>query len=236
VQELPIPEAVNSLVSTLNRINVAFADMAASFGVTIADPLWRGSIDSLAGRQLKWVYPATADDDEFIKRATLASTLFLDGLQPASLRKLLNAVGKNLHESFEKSHKPLGSRNLVQRVTLIALLVETIQSRMAQLPRLVRQAESKAKNRVKPDLQTELERLHKRVRDEFAPLAFLYDLRTHGGLAHPPNREEAAVAAAKLGLPKGNWHRTDYLHLLMLIAESFDRISEHLEAASQMAM
>jgi hypothetical protein len=98
------------------------------------------------------------------------------------------------------------------------------------------QAESKTKNAVKSDLQTELERLHKRVRDEFAPLAFLYDLRTHGGLAHPPNKDEAATAAAKLGLPKGNWHRTDYLHLLKLITESFDRISEHFGVAAQVTI
>jgi hypothetical protein len=32
------------------------------------------SLDSLAGRQLKWVYPTSADDNEFLKRATLACT------------------------------------------------------------------------------------------------------------------------------------------------------------------
>jgi len=231
-QETTIPETVNSLVNALNRLNAAFAEMAASLGVTITEPLWRGSLDSLAGRQLKWVYPATADDDEFIKRATLASTLFLDGLQPASLRKLLNAVGKKLHETLEKSPKPLGSRNLLQRATLIALMVEGIQPKKARLPMLVKQAEAKAKSAAESDLQKELEQLHKRVRDEFAPLAFLYDLRTHGGLAHPPNKEEAAAAATKLGLPRENWHRTDYLRLLRLITESVDRISEHFESAA----
>jgi hypothetical protein len=207
--------------------------MAASLGAAITEPLWRGSLDSLAGRQLKWVYPATAGDDEFITRATLASTLFLDGLQSASLRKLLNAVGKKLHESFDKSPATLGSRKLLQRATLIALLIEAIQPKTTRLPTLVKQAEGKGKSPIEADLKAELARLHRRVQDEFAPLAFLYDLRIHGGLAHPPNKQEAASAAAKLGLPKGNWHRTDYLRLLKLIADSFDRISEHLEAASQ---
>jgi hypothetical protein len=234
VQELPIPEAVNSLINALNRLNTIFAEMAASLGAMITDPLWRGSLDSLAGRQLKWVYPATAGDDEFVKRATLASTLFLDGLQPTALRKLLNAVGKKLHETFDKSPKPLGSRNLLQRVTLIALLIEAVQPKKAKLPMLVRHAEGKGNSPIDADVQTELEELNKQVRDEFAPLTFLYDLRIHGGLAHPPNKEEAATAAAKLGLPKGNWHRTDYLRLLKLIAESFDQISEHLETSSQM--
>jgi hypothetical protein len=232
-QEVPIPEAVNFLVRALNRLNTAFAEMADFLGATISEPLWHGSLDSLAGRQLKWVYPATAGDDEFIKRATLASTLFLDGLQSASLRKLLNAVGKKLHESFDKSPTTLGSRKLLQRATLIALLVEAIQPKTTRLPMLVKQAEGKGKSPIEADLQAELTRLHKRVQDEFAPLAFLYDLRIHGGLAHPPNKQEAASAAAKLGLPKGNWHRTDYLRLLKLITDSFDRISEHLQAASQ---
>ena len=52
----------------------------------------------------------------------------------------------------------------------------------------------------------------------------------HGGLAHTPNEEEVAAAAAKLGLPTKNWHRTDYLRLLKLIAESVFRINEHLES------
>ena len=192
-QETTIPEAVNSLLNALNRLNAAFAEMAASLGVRIAEPVWRGSLDSLAGRQLKWVYPATADDDEFIKRATLASTLFLDGLQPALLRKLLNGVGKKLDQTLEKSPKPLGSRNLLQRVTLIALLIEEIQPKKTRIPMLLKQAEAKAKSAVDSDLQKELGELHKRVRDEFAPLAFLYDLRTHGGLAHPPNKGETLV-------------------------------------------
>ena len=233
LQEMPIPEAVNFLVHALNRLNAAFAEMAASLGVTITDPLWRGSLDSLAGRQLKWVYPVTAGDDEFIKRATLASTLFLDGLQSAPLRKLLTGIGKNLHETFDKSPTTLGSRKLLQRTTLIALLMEAIRPKKAKLPALLKQAEGKNKKPSEADLQAELSRLHRKVQDEFAPLAFLYDLRIHGGLAHPPSKEEAAAAAAKLGLPKGNWHRTDYLRLLKLIADSFDRISEHLDAASQ---
>jgi hypothetical protein len=233
-QELPIPEAVNSIVRALSRLNTVFADMAASLGTTITEPLWRGSLDSLAGRQLKWVYPTTAGDDEFLKRATLASTLFLDGLQSASLRKLLNAVGKKLHESFDKSPATLGSRKMLQRATLVALLVEAIQPKKTKLSMLVKQAEGKGQNPIEADLQGELTGLHKRVQDEFAPLAFLDDLRIHGGLAHPPNKQEAASAAAKLGLPKGNWHRTDYLRLLKLIAASFDRISGHLEAAAQM--
>lgn len=232
-QEQSVPDAVNSLVKALDTLNTAFAGMAALLPVTILDPLWRGSLDSLAGRQLKWVYPATADDDEFLKRAMLASTLVIEALDPPSLRKLLSAVGSNLHMNDENPPRSLGSRNLLQRLTLIAVLIEDIQADTAGIPMLVRQAEGKAKNAGEPDLQAELEMSHRRVRDEFAPLAFLYDLRTYGGLAHAPNKGRAAAAAAQLGLPEKNWHRTDYLRLLNLVADSVHQISKHLDIAAQ---
>ena len=79
------------------------------------------------------------------------------------------------------------------------------------------------------DVQAELEKLYERVRDEFAPLVFLYELRVHGGLAHHPNTKEAAKAAAKLGFPGSGWHRTHYLSLLNLLTSSVSQISKHLK-------
>jgi hypothetical protein len=232
VQEPKIQETVNSLVNALKRLSAVFADLAGAIGVILPDPLWRGSLDSLAARQLKWVYPATADDDEFLKRATLVSTLVLDGLLPPSMRALTRALGSGLHQTFEKEPKPLGSRTLLQRVTLVALIMERLQPDLKELPLLVQQAEAKAINS-SPDLQTELDALYKQIRDDFAPLAFLYDLRISGGLAHPPSKETAAAAAINLGLPKENWHRKDFISLLKRIANSLDRISERLEAAAE---
>lgn len=232
VQEPKIPELVNSVVAALKRLDAVFANLAGVAGVTLPDPLWLGSLDSLAARQLKWVYPAKADDDEFLKRATLASTLALDGLQPPSMRALVRAFGASLHQTLDKDPKPLGSRTLLQRVTLVARIVEGLQPDLKELPLLVQQAEGKATN-ISPDLQTELEGLFKQVRNDFAPLAFLYDLRISGGLAHPPSKETAAAAADSLGLPKENWHRTDFLSLLKRIAHSLNRISERFEAAAE---
>lgn len=232
-QEQGVPDVVNSLVKALDLLNTAFAGMAASLPVAILDPLWRGSLDSLAGRQLKWVYPATADDDEFLKRATLASTLVIEALEPTSLRKLLNACGSNLHMNDENQPRSLGSRNLLQRLALIAVLIKDFQPDTAEIPMLVRQAEGKAPKAGDPDLQAELERSHQCVRDEFAPLAFLYDLRNYGGLTHTPNKARVATAAKELGLPEKNWHRTDYLHLLNLVADSVHQISKHLDIAAQ---
>jgi hypothetical protein len=229
-QEVTIPKAVNSLINALNGLNGAFGELARSRGISIADAVWRGSVDSLACRQLKWVYPATASDDEFLKRATLVSTLLLDGMQSAPLRACLMSIEPNLHKNFESPPQSLGSRNLLQRLTLVAVLVRSLQPEIAELPLLVKQAETKIQSN-SPDLKAELQKYYNQVRDEFAPLAFLYDLRVHGGLAHPPNKVAAATAAANLGLPTGNWHRRDYLTLLKLITRSVQKISEHLEAA-----
>jgi hypothetical protein len=232
LQETPIPEAVNSLVQALNRLNSTYSEMTTAIGAASSSLLWDGSLDSLAGRQLKWVYPASAGDDEFIKRATLASTLFLDGLQSPAMRRFLNAFGSRFHESFDTKRTTLGSRRLLQRISLTAVIIENLRPKLSKLPVLVKIAEGATVGRIDTELRSELLSLNAKVRDDFAPLAFLYDLRVYGGLAHPPNRKKAMLAASELGLPKGNWHRTDYLALLTLITESFHKISERFVGAA----
>jgi hypothetical protein len=228
VQEKTIPDAVNSLVNELQLLNSVFARLAEFFQIKIEGPLWSGSLNSLAGRQLKWVYPADADDDEFLKRATLVSTLVIEGLESGSLRKFLDTLSSGLHQNYETPPKSLNSRNLLQRATLVAVLIEKFCPDVSELPGLVKQAEGKAKNG-DPDLQAELERYNKFVRDDFAPLAFLYDLRNHSGVAHSPSKARTATAVEGLGLPASDWHRTDYLRLLDLLAESVSKISNHLD-------
>src|SRR5271166_1985664 len=210
-QEQTVADAVNSLVQSLVGLNRAFARLASSLGMDIPEPLWSGSLESLAGRQLKWVYPASADDSEFLKRATLASTLVIEALKPKLLRKLLQHLDAKLHQNNVDPPGPLGSRRLLERVTLVAVLIENLRPDMTQIPILVRRAEGKTASF--DDLQAELSKLYERVRDEFAPLAFLYDLRVYGGLAHNPNMKQVAKAAAKLGFPGSGWHRTHYLSL-----------------------
>jgi hypothetical protein len=228
--EEEISEAVNAIANALTGLNATFVQVARMIGVRTPEPLWNGALDSLAGRQLKWVYPATAADDEFLKRATLLSTLVIDGLVPAALRAFLQYLGPDLHQSYEKGSRTLGSRLLLQRLTLIAVLITRLQPTDAELSALVRQAEGKASAQAN-DLQQELESLYQQVRRESAPLAFLYDLRIHGGLAHPPNAAAAGEAAAKLGLPRSRWHRRDYLGLLVLARDSIHHIDEHLSSA-----
>jgi hypothetical protein len=232
-EEQTIPEAVNALVQMLHDLNAAFIRMATAIGLREVGPPWDGTLDSLAGRQLKWVYPSNADDDEFLKRTTLLSTLVIDGLGSASLRKLLDTVGGNLHMNEGNPPAPLGSRNLLQRVALVATLLETLRPDVAAVPTLVRQAEGQAAAAGEADLQAELVRAHQRVREIFAPLAFLYEIRVHGGLAHTPNKARAGEAAGQLGLPEENWHRADYLRLLNLVSESVRRIARDLGTAAR---
>ncbi len=229
-EEQTVPDAVNSVVQALRRLNEAFALFADSIGVAISELPWQGSLDSLAGRQLKWVYPTNAGDEEFLKRATLLSTLVIDGLAPCSLRKLLKAMGEDLHLNDGDPPQPLNSRNLLQRVTLMAVLRKSFQLPVETIPILVKQAEGKATSVSDSDLQAELKGSCRQVRDEFAPLAFLYDLRTYGGLAHTPSMPKVATAAANLGLPREKWHRIHYLCLLGLVGGSVKQIEEHLRS------
>jgi hypothetical protein len=226
-QEQKVADAVNALVQELGGLNRAFARLAVSLGINIPDPLWAGSLDSEAGRQLKWVYPTSAGDSEFLKRATLASTLIIEALKPKLLRKLLQSLDETLHQNNEDPPKTLGSRRLLERGTLVAVLMENLRPDMAEIPILVGRAEGEAAF-IEDDLHVELEKLYKRVREEFAPLSFLYDLRVHGGLAHSPNMKEAAKAAKALGLAGSGWHRTHYLSLINLVTSSVSQISEHL--------
>jgi len=228
--EPTIPDLVNRLAATLRDLNTAFARFAASLGVAKPRRIWAGSLESLAGRQLKWVYPANAADDEFLKRATLLSTLIIDGLVPPALRDALVRLGPDLHVNEATPPGPLGSRNLLQRVALVAAIKKDLRPNPATIPVLVRQADGKAPAG-EPDTQGELARLHRGVRDDFAPLAFLYDLRVAGGVAHAPNKARASDAAELLGLPRENWHRANYLDLLRLVTDAIRRITARLEGS-----
>lgn len=222
--EKEVPAAVNDVARALGRLNDAFGALAHVSGVAVDGALWRGGLDSLAGRQLKWVYPSDADDGEFLTRATLASTLVIDSLNAAAMRDVLLKFGEDLHR---RSNNPLGSRNLLQRLMLIAELVLHHKPDESGLVDLVRWSEEG--KGASSDLQIELTRDYEAVRGEFAPLAFLYDLRTHGGLAHPPNAKAAGEAARNLGLAEQAWRRSDYLVLLDRVVAAVNAVTERIE-------
>ena len=229
--EQTIPDAVNSVVDALHELNRTSASMAASLGINTG-LLWGGSVDSLAGRQLKWVYPVTADDDEFLKRSTLLSTLLIEGFDSSVLRRLLENIGNDLHLSDQNPPRSLGSRKLLQRLTLISVLIEKLNPKIGEIPFLVRQAEGSPISGDNEDFHGELESVFRDVRAELAPLAFLYDLRTFGGIAHTPNRSRVAKASKLLGLSGANWHRRDYLRLLNVVGGALELINAHFWAAA----
>lgn len=229
--EKSIQEAVNDLASALTELNSSFLDLSRCFGVHEAKTLWTGSLDSLAGRQLKWVYPVAADDDEFLKRTTLLSTFVLEELGAKPLRRLLGRIDSTLEMNDEEPPKPLGSRKLLQRLVLSAILLDEMNPEMEALCSLVLSAEGKHSESDK-ELQLELQRLNKRSREDMAALAFLYDLRNAGGLAHSLNKQNASDVAVKLNLPGSGWSRKDYLKMLGLVTSNVQNVAGHLERAS----
>lgn len=227
--EQKIPDAVNNLVNALQNLNIYFKLLNALFSISASGSLlWKGSLDSLAGRQIKWVYPSNASDDEFLKRATLLATLIIDKISVRLLRKLLHKIGDNLDKNLD-SGKTLGSRNLLQRLKLVMAIIKEFRPRLPEIPKLVWLAE--VNDDKESDLKNEAILLYSHVREEFSPLAFLYDLRTFGGLAHPPNKEKASEAAENLGLPKDNWHRSHFLSILDQITISINKISDDINFA-----
>ena len=252
-QEQTIPNAVNALVDELESLNAMFQNLANTVNVELLTPLWCGSVESPAGRQLKWVYPTTADDDEFLKRVTFLSTLVIDGLTPKSLRRVVRVWGEDLHRDqqnqslgsrkllerlyavifapINKRNQSLGSRKLLERVSLITVLIEDFQPRCAEIPELVRVAEGQSLDTVDTELESELRESYCKTRKMLAPLAFLYDLRSHGGVAHPPDSRRVKSATENLGLSAENWHRSDYLNLLNIVTDSVRKTCDQFSAA-----
>ena len=141
-KEESISTAVNSMVSDLEKLNIVFVGLASSLGIPILGDLWLGSLESLAGRELKKIYPSSANDDDFLRRATLTSTFVIDGLAESVMRAFLTALEKDFHE---KNGVALASRNLLRRVTLVAGVIENFRPDTSGIPKLVMQAEDNAK-------------------------------------------------------------------------------------------
>ena len=232
-EEKSIPDAVSSLLKDLEDFNNAFSHLAAKLGIQLSERIWKGSNEGLAARQLKWVYPADADDDEFLKRATLLSTLIVDELSAKAMRRTLRAWDENLHFKDADSRQSLGSRKLLERLMLVATVIEDVNPTQAEVSSLIIQAEKPDPGCLTCDtsIKEELRRLHASVREDMAPLAFLYELRIHGGIAHPPSKEKAGVAANSLGLSGKSWNRMDYLSLLELISGNIRKCKERVLTA-----
>jgi predicted component of type VI protein secretion system len=219
--EPTIAESVNRLAESLAQLNHGFELFANVLGLSPKMQLWSGSLDSLAGRQLKWYYPHNASDDEFLKRAVLMSTFVSEELSTDVLRAVARALSPHLHRGDDG--KPLGSRRLLERLTLIAKLVTRTKTAGQPLVEMVAQAEGAGGDDA--ELLSELRDLRKSVRKDFAPIAFLYDLRNSSGVAHSSSITAARQAAINLGLPSDRWARSEYLALLQNASRAIDSIT-----------
>ena len=223
--EVPIPEAVNSVVRALWRINDAVMLWGSAHGIE-ACHVWSGSLDSPAGRHLKRIYPDNAGEDHFLERATYLSTLAIEGLNTQALRSAVNLFGSHMHRADplkKKKSNPLGSRKLLERWLLLSRITVDISPNEGDLPTLVSAAEQQSCPRdFETDLWCELRSLWQGAYDDLAPLAFLYDVRNAAGIAHAPSRERASKAIELLGLPTAGWGRRHYLELLCLLQEAVE--------------
>ncbi len=149
-EEPEIPSEVNYLIQNLNMLSGALTNLAHAMDVPVPSSFWGGSGESLAARSLKRVYPTTASDDEFLERATLISTLVIEGLEPKALRQLCRAWGSDFYKG--NNGESLGSRRLLERITFSALLMEQLQANVSEIPKLVKQVEGQSTRRRDSDL------------------------------------------------------------------------------------
>lgn len=225
-----LPDLVNGLSQGFSNLNASFFSFVSAIGGNSGERLWGGSLDGLPARQMKWVYPSNASEDEFLKRATLASTFLIDELSSKAMRGALMKVGAELHLGRDK--KPLGSRNLLQRCVFVASVISDLRPSIGDVAALVELTESPTSQNADQDLKSELLQLFQAVRADFSPLAFLYDLRVHGGIAHPPNKAEASAAATRLGLRPSNWTRDDFIKVVSLITASVEKLASRMSDAT----
>jgi hypothetical protein len=108
--------------------------------------------------------------------------------------------------------------------------MDSLMPELPSIPALVAEAAGSSPI-TDPERHVELQQLYQQIRQEFAPLAFLYDLRTHSGFAHPGNLRRASDAAVALGLPANGWNRANYLALISLVTDAIEGIANHFARA-----
>lgn len=230
LEEKSVVRSINELATVLIQFNNAFINLANSLRIYLTDALWVGSLDSIAGRQLKWVYPSKASEDEFIKRATLLSTLIVEEIKPGVLRNLLEKISEGLSMDHSSPPRALGSRNMLQRLVLVLSIILKLRAKPDTILSYVKQAEGQFSSQGDAELDSELKSEYKRIRKSFEPMAFLYELRNFGGLAHSPNKQKFKSAVVQLGLPSQNWQRQEFLTLAELVKNGIKQIICEMDA------
>jgi hypothetical protein len=127
-----------------------------------------------------------------------------------------------------------GGLKLLQRLCLVANLMSAFQTKR-DLQYLLKPTIQKPKTGEELELAAEVQCIANKVREIFAPLVGLYDLRTASGLAHPPSKDKIREATKLLGLPTKGWTRAHYILLLGKISSCISQSCEILSVGAQWA-
>lgn len=219
---------VNRLISELYSLSEAFEYFCQKFVPDSAgQSIWNGDDKDQIVKELKWFYPTHESDADFRTRVAQLSVLVVDGLHPTLMRTVLVRLNALLPED-----KFTGGLKLLQRLCLAVNLMSAFQTQH-DLQDLLKLTIQKPRTADESELAAEAQFIANKVREIFAPLVGLYDLRTGSGLAHPPSKDKISDATKLLGLPTKGWTRAHYLLLLGKVSTCISQISEILSAGAR---
>lgn len=209
-QEVPIPEAVNQLLRTLDSLVRVGDCLAGRLSVEVS-PVWeRKGVDAIAVMK-RWM-AEFVDKRIVAERVTALSCVVLDGLCRHALMTLCEGVcGMRASAQFREH----GSRKWLEHLAGIFALARdlgTLDPGELAVPARV------GLGWVTPlpeeeELAAERRRVVRGAREALAPIAVVYDLRTGGGVAHPESHQwENGMRS--LGINNFNLGRRTYLGLL----------------------
>lgn len=228
-EEETLPNMINSFVESMKQMNDSVVDFSFTVGAKDVALIWKVDDQDPALRQLKSVYPSNASEHEFLRRITLLSRIFTEEVNIADLRLLLGKFGKDLHKGLDG--KTLASRSILQRAVFIASILRNMDAQNNEIVELIRCIDSN-KPYADGDLLNEAKSIWHQVRNWFAPIAYLYDMRNSGGVAHKFNAAKVEESALNLDLHHVNWTRQDFLKVLSDLIDHNKQITENFEAAA----
>jgi hypothetical protein len=221
---------VKRLISELYSLSEAFEYFCQKFVPDSAgQSIWNGDDKDQIVKELKWFYPTHESDADFRTRVAQLSVLVVDSLNPTLMRTVLVRLNALLPED-----KFTGGLKLLQRLCLVANLMSAFQTKR-DLQYLLKPTIQKPKTGEELELAAEVQCIANKVREIFAPLVGLYDLRTASGLAHPPSKDKIREATKLLGLPTKGWTRAHYILLLGKISSCISQSCEILSVGAQWA-
>ncbi|HIA53554.1 MAG TPA: hypothetical protein EYN91_15925 [Candidatus Melainabacteria bacterium] len=227
--EIPLPKLIKALCDALCSLNRDIKGFSEAFGILDCEPFWQGSEDSIIAKQLKWVYPNSYGDEQFVKRMTFLSNLVTEEFQSNPITAVLSKFESRLTQKDKKTMT--SPRNLLLRMTLIAALIEKFDCSNSEVADLIMDME-RFQEKKEVSLEEDLKKLYLDIYDKFSVLAFLHDFRNFAEIAHKACEGKAREAAVKLGLPTSGWKRRNFIDVVSKITERANEIGTILEYAS----